>query len=114
MSDDKNNETGAAGGPLRPSGKRQISGDGSAAGPDGHASARIADVEATGKSTSGPNRVLEFPKSVGSEVGKVIWPTSREMVTYSIVTIVFLIVITALCTGVDMITGEGIEFMFGL
>ena len=38
----------------------------------------------------------------------------REMVTYSIVTLVFLIFITALCTGVDLLAGEGIEFMFGL
>lgn len=112
MSDDKNNEAGAAGGPLRPSGKRQISGDGNAAGQDNRASARVTDVDGAGK--SGGSKVLEFPKSVGSEVSKVIWPTGREMVTYSIVTIVFLIVITALCTGVDMITGEGIEFMFGL
>ncbi|MDN5719941.1 MULTISPECIES: preprotein translocase subunit SecE [unclassified Corynebacterium] len=111
MSDEKNDEVGSAGGPLRPSGKRQVSGYGAAHDHDNGVSAKIADVEG---SKSGGSRILAFPRSVGSEVKKVIWPTGREMVTYSIVTIVFLIVITAICTVVDLLTGEGLEFMFGL
>jgi preprotein translocase subunit SecE len=51
----------------------------------------------TGRKSGGPWS-LAFPRSVGSEVKKVIWPTGREMVTYSIVTLVFLIAITAMCT----------------
>lgn len=111
MSDEKNDEVGSAGGPLRPSGKRQVSGDGAGQDNATGGSAKVADVDGA---KSGGSRVLAFPRSVGSEVKKVIWPTGREMVTYSIVTIVFLIVITAICTVVDLLTGEGLEFMFGL
>ncbi|MGO3362910.1 MAG: preprotein translocase subunit SecE [Corynebacterium sp.] len=112
MSDDKNNDTGAAGSPLRPSGKRQVSESGNGADRDSRSEIKVSDDAAT--SGGAGSKVLAFPRSVGSELKKVIWPTSREMVTYSIVTIVFLIVITALCTGVDLLTGEGINFMFGL
>jgi preprotein translocase subunit SecE len=111
VSDEKNNEVGSAGGPLRPSGKRQVSGEGNTADQGNRASAKVADVDGA---SSGGNRALAFPRSVGSEVKKVIWPTGREMVTYSIVTIVFLIAITAMCTVVDLLAGEGLEFMFGL
>lgn len=111
MSDEKNNEVGSTGGPLRPSGKRQVSGEGSTADQDNRTSAKVADVDGA---KSGGSRILAFPRSVGSEVKKVIWPTGREMVTYSIVTLVFLIAITTMCTVVDLLTGEGLEFMFGL
>jgi preprotein translocase subunit SecE len=111
VSDEKNNEVGSTGGPLRPSGKRQVSGEGSTADQDNRTSAKVADVDGA---KSGGSRILAFPRSVGSEVKKVIWPTGREMVTYSIVTLVFLIAITAMCTVVDLLTGEGLEFMFGL
>lgn len=34
--------------------------------------------------------------------------------TYTLVVLVFLIVITAICAGVDFGTGKGVEFMFGV
>ncbi|HIW90879.1 MAG TPA: preprotein translocase subunit SecE [Candidatus Corynebacterium avicola] len=118
MSDDKNNADrtdNVGGSPLRPSGKRQVSN--SEASPAGAASSRSDITVSKEDGTSGKSggaRALAFPRSVGSEMKKVIWPTGREMFTYSIVTLVFLIFITALCTGVDLLAGEGIEFMFGL
>jgi preprotein translocase subunit SecE len=99
-------------GQLRPSGKRQLEdADGT--------TTKTAKVSAATR-VNGPDGrekrggVLAYPKSVGSEVKKVIWPTGREMVTYTIVTLLFLIVITALCAGVDVLTGKGVEFIFGL
>ena len=118
MSDDKNNadrNDNVGGSPLRPSGKRQ--GSNSQGTPAGASSAGSDITVSREDATSGKGagaRVLAFPRSVGSEMKKVIWPTGREMVTYSIVTLVFLIFITALCTGVDLLAGEGIKFMFGL
>ena len=45
---------------------------------------------------------------------KVIWPTGREMVTYSLVVLVFLILMTALVAGVDYVTGLGVRWVFGV
>jgi preprotein translocase subunit SecE len=119
VSDDKNNDTGsdnAAGSPLRPSGKRQVSGagNGSAGAAAERSEISVSGADSAGSGKKGGSRVLAYPRSVGSELKKVIWPTGREMVTYTVVTLVFLILITGLCTGVDLLAGEGIKFMFGL
>jgi len=46
---------------------------------------------------------------VVSEIKKVVWPTSKEMVQYTLITFAFLIVLTALVWGVDTLTGLGVE-----
>lgn len=44
-----------------------------------------------------------------SEVRKVVWPTAKQMVTYTLVVFAFLIVLTALVSGVDFLAGAGVE-----
>ena len=44
---------------------------------------------------------------------KVIWPTGREMVSSVIITVIFLVIMVALCASVDFLTHEGVEFIFG-
>ncbi|MDH2455716.1 preprotein translocase subunit SecE [Corynebacterium bovis] len=104
-----NGADGAGKDALRPSGKRQVTGSATTA----RATPRETRTRDTGGDTAGRGPV-GFVRGVGSELSKVIWPTGREMVTYTLVVLVFLIVITAICAGVDFGTGKGVEFMFGV
>ena len=47
------------------------------------------------------------------ELRKVIWPTGRQMVTYSIIVILFLIAMIALVWGVDTLAGLGVRSVLG-
>lgn len=40
---------------------------------------------------------------------KVVWPTTKEMVQYTLITFAFLIILTALVWGVDTLAGLGVE-----
>ena len=53
--------------------------------------------------------VASFLPEVVSEVRKVIWPTARQMVIYTLVVFAFLIIVTALVSGVDFLVGAGVE-----
>jgi preprotein translocase subunit SecE len=42
-----------------------------------------------------------FTRQVAAELRKVIWPTRNELVTYTIVALVFVIIMTAIVTSLD-------------
>jgi preprotein translocase subunit SecE len=42
-----------------------------------------------------------FTRQVGAELRKVIWPTRRELGTYTTVALVFVIIMTAIVTSLD-------------
>jgi preprotein translocase subunit SecE len=42
-----------------------------------------------------------FTRQVFAELRKVIWPTRNELVTYTVVALVFVIVMTAIVTSLD-------------
>jgi len=44
---------------------------------------------------------LLYVRQVIAELRKVIWPTRKELVTYTTVAIVFILVMTAFVTGLD-------------
>ena len=44
---------------------------------------------------------LLFLRQVIAELHKVIWPTRKELLTYTTVAIVFILVMTAFVTGLD-------------
>lgn len=87
-----------------PTGKRQLAG--SAPTPGGQASAASAAREKSEKPGGGAARYLP---EVVAETRKVIWPTGKEMVTYTMVVFAFLIVLSALVAGVDFLAGMGVE-----
>lgn len=93
---------------LRPSGKRQI--ENAEKGETAKvASARVTD-DGGRKPARGP---VAYAGSVGREMKKVIWPTGREMVSSTLITIAFLVIMVALCASVDFLAHEGVEFIFG-
>ena len=44
---------------------------------------------------------LLYVRQVIAELHKVIWPTRKELITYTTVAIVFILVMTAFVTGLD-------------
>ena len=42
-----------------------------------------------------------FTRQIVAELRKVIWPTRNELITYTVVALVFIIIMTAIVTGLD-------------
>jgi preprotein translocase subunit SecE len=54
-----------------------------------------------------------FYRQVVAELRKVIWPTRKELVTYTTVVLVFVSVMTALVALLDILLGKGVLWVFG-
>lgn len=107
MSEDKQPEsTGAA----RPTGKRQLSGASTTSTKTYSSKRAVATAERPDEDKPG-NGVGSFVPEVVSEMKKVVWPTGKEMLQYTLVTFMFLIVLTALVWGVDTLMGLGVEWV---
>ena len=57
-------------------------------------------------------RLSRFLREVVAELRKVIWPTRKELVTYTVVVIVFVSVMTALVTGLDIGFAKVVTWVF--
>ena len=60
-----------------------------------------------------PARMSLFYRQVLAELRKVIWPTRKELITYTTVVIVFVLVVIAYVTVLDYVFGKGILYIFG-
>jgi preprotein translocase subunit SecE len=58
-------------------------------------------------------RLFRFLKEVVAELRKVIWPTRKQMITYTAVVLVFLAVMVAIIAGLDLGIGKGVQAIFG-
>ena len=58
-------------------------------------------------------RLARFLREVVAELRKVIWPTRNELLTYTMVVVVFVSVITAIVVALDYVFAEGVLFVFG-
>jgi len=86
---------------VQPTGKRQLRGA-SSASPTSTAEAegkRVAQRDPDGEKPG--NGAAAFPGEVATEMRKVIWPTGRQMVNYTLIVFAFLILLTALVWTVD-------------
>lgn len=54
----------------------------------------------------------QFVREVRGELRKVVWPTRDELVNYSIVVLITIVVLTSLIAGLDYLTGEGVLRLF--
>lgn len=97
-------------GAQRPTGKRQRTGAAETS-TDAYQNKRVVRGE-TGEGDSKPGgSVATFVPEVVTEMKKVVWPTAKEMLQYTLVVFGFLIVLTALVWGVDALTGMGVEWL---
>jgi preprotein translocase subunit SecE len=54
----------------------------------------------------------EYFRQIRAELRKVAWPTRPEVVRYSTVVLVALVLLTALIFGLDYLFGKGVIFLF--
>ncbi len=66
-----------------------------------------------GHSGSLLSRLSRFLREVVAELRKVIWPTRNQLVTYTIVVLVFVTFMVALVSLLDYVFGRGVLFLFG-
>ncbi len=58
-------------------------------------------------------RLVQYYREVVSELRKVIWPGRNELVTYSVVVLVFVIVVTAIVASLDYGLTRAVLGIFG-
>lgn len=58
-------------------------------------------------------RLNLFVREVIAELRKVIWPTRRELVGYTIVVIVFVVIMAGIVALMDFLFGRGVLALFG-
>ena len=66
--------------------------------------ARVATKERIGPS--------EYARQVRAELRKVAWPTRAEVVNYSIVVLLALLLLTGLIFALDYVFAKGVIFLF--
>jgi len=58
-------------------------------------------------------RLFRFLREVVAELRKVIWPTRKQMITYTAVVLVFVAFMVALIAGLDLALAKGVTALFG-
>ncbi|WP_247826926.1 preprotein translocase subunit SecE [Arthrobacter antioxidans] len=58
-------------------------------------------------------RIMLFIRQVFAELGKVVTPTRRELVRFTITVLVFVVIMMLIVTGLDLVFGAGALWVFG-
>ncbi len=58
-------------------------------------------------------RLALFIRQVVAELRKVIWPTRKELIAYTTVVIVFVLVMAGIIAAFDFVFTRGVLFVFG-
>ncbi len=58
-------------------------------------------------------RFALFIRQVVAELRKVVTPTRRELVNYTLVVLVFVVIMMAIVTGLDTVFSLLVNFLFG-
>jgi preprotein translocase subunit SecE len=85
-------------------------------GADSKGGGRGSDRTLSGRreeQASAITRLVRFLREVVAELRKVIWPTRKELVTYTIVVLVFVSFMVALVAGLDIAFAKGVFWLFG-
>jgi preprotein translocase subunit SecE len=79
--------------------------------------AESADSRSKAKAETGRvgifGRVTRFFREVVAELRKVIWPTRKELLTYTAVVVVFVTVMLTIVAGLDFAFAKGVLWVFG-
>jgi preprotein translocase subunit SecE len=59
------------------------------------------------------SRLALFIRQVVAELRKVIWPTRKELVAYTIVVLVFVLIMAGFVAALDYVFTRGVLFVFG-
>jgi preprotein translocase subunit SecE len=58
-------------------------------------------------------RIRNFFREIISELGKVIWPTRKELLTYTAVVVVFVAIIMTIVASLDYGFAKAVIYVFG-
>jgi preprotein translocase subunit SecE len=78
-------------------------------GDGGSSTARTSRGDRPGRIRS----IGTFYRQVVAELRKVIWPTRKELVTYTTVVVVFVLVMVAIVAVFDLVFGKAVLAVFG-
>ena len=76
----------------------------------------MADGKSAGRSNAPASErtsPLTFYRQVVAELRKVVWPTQQQLVTYFIVVLVFVLILIAYVSLLDLGFGEAVFAVFG-
>lgn len=74
----------------------------------------VANAKKDRAEKRGPfGRVGLFLRQVLNELSKVVTPTRRELITYTIVVLIFVIIMMAIVSGLDIVFLWLVRFIFG-
>jgi preprotein translocase, SecE subunit, bacterial len=59
------------------------------------------------------SRLVRFLREVVAELRKVIWPSRKQLVTYTIVVLIFVSFMISLVALLDFVFAQGVRFLFG-
>ena len=77
---------------------------------------QVTQTDADAKPDKEPTRrtgPVTFTKQVVDELRKVRWPTRKELITYTIVVLVFVVMVLAYVSLLDFAFGEAITWLYG-
>ena len=61
----------------------------------------------------GPGKVSLFLRQVLAELKKVVTPTRRELINFTLVVLVFVVIMMALVAGLDWLFSLAVNYTFG-
>ncbi|MEN9621285.1 MAG: preprotein translocase subunit SecE [Actinomycetota bacterium] len=74
----------------------------------------VANAKKERAEKRGPfGRIGLFLRQVINELSKVVTPTRRELITYTIVVLVFVVIMMAIVSGLDLVFLWVVRFVFG-
>ncbi len=86
--------------------------DGAPAAPSGQRSAGRASTGAAPERAGLPERATEYLREVRGELQKVAWPGRSEVVNYTIVVLVAVVILTLFVFGLDYFIAKAILELF--
>lgn len=96
--------------PAQPTGKRQLRGA-TPVSSDTYEEKRTPAKQDAAEDEGYGGGAGAFPGEVASEMKKVIWPTSRQMLNYTLIVFAFLIFMTVLMWGTDVLASKLFEWI---
>ena len=60
------------------------------------------------------SRFGQFFKEVSGEVKKLSWPTKKELVSYTLTVIAFILLMAVVIYALDLVFGEGLGLLVSL
>lgn len=81
-------------------------------GSDGEPVARKRPAPKTPRQDDGRTGPTQFVREVRGELRKVVWPTRTELIRYSVIVLVTLIIMTSFIAGLDWVFSEAVFKLF--